>query len=94
MKNYVNEIFDIAHKNKVDWDVGADMFLANIRNAGQAGLPHYAGANLDYAALKASANAIQDSKQAFVDAVNENYQQIVALRNDGKFEEVRKLIGA
>lgn len=51
--DYKNEIIAIAKANDMPWDVGRDMFLANIRNAGDDSLPHYAGADdVDYLALQ------------------------------------------
>ena len=49
---YVNEIMDIAAVNHAEPQNAKDMFLANIRNAGDPTLPHYRGAgDVDYAAL-------------------------------------------
>ena len=48
---YINEIMDIASVNHAEPQNAKDMFLANIRNAGDPMLPHYRGAgNVDYAA--------------------------------------------
>ena len=53
LMDYREEIVAIAKANDVSWDVGRDMFLANIRNAGDHALPYYQGANeVDYLALK------------------------------------------
>ena len=53
LMEYKEEIIAIARANDVSWDVGRDMFLANIRNAGQDALPYYEGAEeVDYLALK------------------------------------------
>ena len=91
---FVNEIFDIAHANNVSWDVGKDMFLANIRNEGLGALPHYAGADeVDFAALKPVHNELADSSENFVEIVRENYDEVVALRKDGKRDEIVALIG-
>ena len=49
---YINEIMDIAAVNHAEPQNAKDMFLANIRNAGDTTLPHYRGAgDVDYAAL-------------------------------------------
>lgn len=58
LNTYVNEILDIATANDVSWDVGADMFLANIRNCGDETLPHYSGAYVDYVAIKPELDAM------------------------------------
>ena len=52
LKNYKNEIIAIAVANNMSWDIGKDMLIANIQNAGVEGAPYYAGADMDYAALK------------------------------------------
>ena len=52
LKKYVNEMIDIAEANHMAWDIGLDMFMANIRNCGEEDAPHYAGAFVDYPALK------------------------------------------
>lgn len=68
--NYKNEIRAIARANDVDIGVARDMFLANVRNAGNKGLPYYAGADaVDYVALKAEIPAI--GTQAYADMCNE-----------------------
>ena len=45
LMNYKNEIVAIAKANDAAWDVARDMFLANVRNAGQDTLPYYEGAD-------------------------------------------------
>lgn len=52
LKNFEKEIISIAKANNMSWDIGKDMFIANIQNAGVEGAPYYAGADMDYAALK------------------------------------------
>lgn len=64
LKDFVNEIIDIAKTNNVSWDVGADMFLANIRNCGDETLPYYPGAYLDYPALKLELEAMSAEQVA------------------------------
>ena len=59
LKNYKNEINAIAIANDMPWDVGKDMFVANIQNAGGEGAPYYAGADkVDYKALKVEWNKL------------------------------------
>jgi hypothetical protein len=67
---YKEEIRAISRENNVGWDVARDMFLANIRNAGVEGAPHYAGADqVDYKALQAEIPAL--GTQAYTDMCNE-----------------------
>ena len=52
--DYKQEIVAIAKANDAAWDVARDMFLANVRNAGQDTLPYYEGADgVDWEALHA-----------------------------------------
>ena len=52
--DYKQEIVAIAKANDVSWADARDMFLANIKNAGEDALPYYEGAEeVDYLALKA-----------------------------------------
>lgn len=67
---YKKEIIAIAKANDKPWDVARDMFLANVRNAGNGELPHYPGADeVDYAALKDALPAL--GTQAYADMCNE-----------------------
>lgn len=82
--DYVNDIWDIAHANNVDVGVGKDMFIANIRNAGDPTLPHYAGAdNVDYAGLQAYLPELIESGEEYDKIVSANYTEIVAARAEG-----------
>ncbi len=92
LKNYTNEIFDIAGANGVDTGVGMDMFLANIRNYPDKRLPFCEGANdVDWNALKQDLADLESSKTEFSTFVRENYDEIVALRKAGKFDAVLQL---
>ena len=87
---YLHEIFDIANANDMPWDVGIDMFLANIRNAGDEDLPYYEGAeHINYIALKPVLEAMTDEEVAdayneFSDHVRENLDVIVKERKARK----------
>lgn len=62
---YKEEIRAISRENNVSWDVARDMFLANVRNAGTEGAPHYAGADeMDYKALQAEIPAMGTAEYA------------------------------
>lgn len=91
---YTNEIIAIAKKNNVSWNVAADMFIANVKNAGEKDLPYYAGADdVDYGALKEYTQEMELSKQAFVEAYQKHNTEIINLRKDKKYNEVVKLMG-
>lgn len=67
---YKEEIRAISRENNVSWDVARDMFLANIRNEGVEGAPHYAGADqVDYKALQGQLPEL--GTQAYADMCNE-----------------------
>lgn len=67
---YKDEIRAISRANNVSWDVARDMFLANVRNAGTEGAPHYSGADqVDYKALQAEIPAM--GTQEYADMCNE-----------------------
>ena len=52
LMDYREEIIAIAKANDVSWADARDMFLANVRNAGQDTLPYYEGADgVDWEAL-------------------------------------------
>ena len=71
------------------------MFLANIRNAGDPSLPHYAGAeSVDYIGLKAHVDELAGSAQRFVEDYRANQSEIIRLRKEGKYDEVTALMEA
>ena len=45
LHTYINEILDIAKAEHMSMDVAVNMFLANVKNAGDSSLPHYKGAD-------------------------------------------------
>ena len=93
LHQYTNEIIDIAKKANVTWDIGADMFLVNIKNAGQEGLPYYAGAkDVDFASLKEYLNELELSKPAFCEAFRKHNTEIINARKDGRYEDVIKIM--
>lgn len=68
LTTYKSHITAISKANgNVDIGVATDMFIANIRNAGNPDLPHYGGADVDYASLKDNLAEIVDTKAAFID---------------------------
>ena len=69
LKTYVGEIKTIARVHNTDISIAADMFLANIRNAGdsEAQYDYTVGTGFDYAALKPNLNDLQNNKQEFID---------------------------
>lgn len=85
LTKYVNEIIDIAEANHMAWDIGKDMFVANIQNAGVPNAPYYAGADIDYAALKPDWMVMTDeergkAKSEFDDWYRANMAAIIAAR--------------
>ena len=95
LHRYVNEIINIGTENGMGWHEGASMFLANIRNAGDPSLPHYAGAeSVDYIGLKAHVDELAGSAQQFVEDYRANQSEIIRLRKEGKYDEVTALMEA
>ena len=97
LHTYVNEILDIVNEaNKTSsysWSVGADMFLANVRNAGMDCLPYYPGAeHVDYLSLKPHYQQLAESMVAFVEAVQTRYDEVMDLRAKGEFKAIVDLI--
>ena len=95
LHTYTNDIIDIASANKMAWSIGADMFLANVKNAGDPELPYYEGADrVDYAALKPHVAELQDSQGRWVKDYHNHNKEIIALRKEGKYDEVTALMEA
>ena len=95
MKHLVNEIFDIARANHAgSFSDGADMLLNNAKDYGNPDDQYYyPGADrLDYAALQARHAELVASKPAFVAAVKQHYDEIVALRAAGNYQAVVDLL--
>lgn len=70
LNTYKTEITAISKANgNVDIGVATDMFLANIRNAGDPKLPHYKGSgSVDYKAIQPHYEELVKGKAAFLDA--------------------------
>ena len=80
LHSYINEILDIAKAEHMSMDVAVNMFLANVKNAGDSSLPHYKGADhVDYAALK----PLEESWPAFRETFEKYQKEIIALRKEG-----------
>ena len=95
LHTYINEILDIAKAEHMSMDVAVNMFLANVKNAGDSSLPHYKGADhVDYAALKPHVKELAASAQQFVEDYRANQSEIIRLRKEGKYDEVTALMEA
>lgn len=90
---YVNEIIAIAGKNNVSADVGPNMFLQNVLNAGVDGAPYYEGADdIDFAKLKSELGTLsdvdrQDILQTYDECYDAHKDEVIALRKEGKYAE-------
>ena len=93
LMEYKEEIIAIARANDVSWDVGRDMFLANLENAGVEGAPHYAGADgLDYTALgkewgAMSAEEQRAQKTMYNEVTRSHYTDLAECRRNGDREK-------
>ena len=93
LHEYTNEIIDIAEANNMSFDIGADMFLANVRNAGEGGAPYYAGAaGVDYAALKPYHEELTASYPDFLTDFRANQTRIATFRREGDTEAVKAVM--
>ena len=93
MKNYINEIKDIALANQApDFSAACDMFLANINNTHRPDAQyHYGGADqVDYKALYPRLKELQESKAALVNFFESNKTKCNELYNAGKRDVLRK----
>lgn len=93
LTKYVNEIISIAEANHMAWDIGKDMFVANIQNAGVPNAPYYAGADINYAALKPDWMVMTDeergkAKNDFDDWYRANQKEIRAKRQKEKVDKL------
>ena len=90
---YINEIMDIASVNHAEPQNAKDMFLANIRNAGDPTLPHYRGAgNVDYAALAEDLPGLTREGAALTQALFDRYRELVELHRAGRYAEAVELM--
>lgn len=97
LNKYVNEIIAIAGANDVSWDVGCNMFLANVKNYDKPDAPYYAGADLDWPDVAAelcpfSAEDERDMLQTFREDYKAHQEEILALRAEGKYEEAARVM--
>lgn len=97
LNGYVNEIIAIAGTNDVSWDVGVNMFLANVKNYGKEGACYYEGADLDWGAVVAELGPI--TLAAEVDMINtycadyrKNMKKVIALRKAGDYEGAKEVM--
>ncbi|MFQ8761768.1 MAG: hypothetical protein ACLSAF_22210 [Intestinimonas sp.] len=90
---YINEIMDIASVNHAEPQNAKDMFLANIRNAGDPTLPHYRGAgDVDYAALAEDLPRLTNEGAALTQALFDHYKALVELHRAGRYAEAVELM--
>ena len=90
---YINEIMDIASVNHAEPQNAKDMFLANVRNAGDPTLPHYRGAgDVDYAALAEDLPRLTREGAALTQALFDHYKALVELRRAGRYAEAVELM--
>lgn len=82
---YINEIMDIAEVNHVEPQNAKDMFLANIRNAGDPTLPHYRGAgDVDYAALAEDLPRLTREGAVLAQTLFDHYKALVEMHRAGR----------
>ena len=98
LNKYVNEIIAIAGKNDVSWDVGVNMFLANVKNYGKDDMPYYAGAeNLDWSAVGTDLAPFTDESEAdmintFCADYREHMTAVIAARKSHDYERAVEIM--
>lgn len=93
LNKYVNEIIAIATANDKSWDVGCNMFLSNVK----ARQVIYPGADLDWEAVADEFGPFVQSDEAdMLNTFRADYRahmaEVIALRNEGKYDEARKVM--
>lgn len=92
LTDYAWDIYDIAKANDKDVGVGRDMFIANMENAGQEGLPYYKGAeSVDFVALGKEWSAMtaeerHDQKTMYNEVTRAHYADLTQCRRNGDRE--------
>ena len=97
LNKYVNEIIAIAKANDTTWDVGCNMFLANVKNYDKHDAPYYPGCDLDWPDVAAelcpfTAEDERDMLQTFREDYKAHQEEIIALRTEGKYDEAVKVM--
>lgn len=91
LHRYVNDIIAIAGANDKSWDVGCNMFLANVKNNGNPDAPHYAGADhLDWSAVAAEIGPFAPSDETdmlrtFAADYRAHMSEVIAARKAGDY---------
>ena len=89
LHTFVNEIFDIADKNRTTSKAATTMFLTNVDRS----TSYYAGAeSFDFAAIHGEVANLRRSAFTFIKALDANEAEARALHDEGKREEATALI--
>lgn len=86
--DYVKEIWDIAHVQNKDVGVAKDMFMANVK----LGEDKYAGAKVDFAALKDHYDEFLDSEEDYGVKSHEHYWEIVAAYQEKRYDDMKAIL--
>lgn len=97
LNQYVNEIIDLAGENDVSWDVGVNLFLANVKNAGKDDAPYYPGADLDWEEVAQELLPLTPEKEA--DMINTycadyraHMDAVIAARKNGEYDKAVEIM--
>ena len=91
LNKYVNDIIAIAGANDKSWDVGSNMFIANVKNVGIEGAEYYHGADhLEWAAIAAKLGPITPETEAdmlntFAKCYRAHMSEVIAARKVGDY---------
>ena len=98
LNKYVNEIIAIAGKNNVNWDIGVNMFLSNVKNCGKDDSFYYVGADgVDWAAAAAEILPLTPEEEA--DLINTycadyraHMDNVIEARKTGDYEKAVEIM--
>ena len=89
LHDFVNEIFDIADKNRTTSKAAATMFMTNVDRS----TSYYAGSeDTDYAAIHGESVNFRKSAFTFYKALIAKETEARALHDEGKRDEAKTLI--
>lgn len=96
LHSFVNEIIAIGSENGMGWHEGAAMFLSNVKGAampeGEEKCFYHGADQVDYAALVPHLEELQKSAEGFVKDYQDHTSEIIALRKEGKHDQVKALM--
>ena len=94
MVQFTKEIMQIAAANGVTFDIGINMFIANIEGAKLGNMPRYAGAAVDYGALVPRLDELRGTTDALNQLHTAHYDQVTKIYNEQGAEAAADYLAA